>query len=133
MRIMIDTNIFIPTLVFGSKYLRDMLNVVLKNHIMVLSTYGIAELENTVKTKFPQKSHLVEIFLQKISFEVVVTPEKIVKDEFPNIRDVKDLPILVSAILSDIDILITNDKDFKAVDIDRPEILEPKEFLERYK
>jgi len=34
--------------------------------------------------------------------------------------------------LEDVDILITGDKDFAAVDIDRPEILTPTEFLSKY-
>lgn len=46
--------------------------------------------------------------------------------------DKKDLPILVSAILGDIDILITGDKDFARIEIDRPEILTPREFVEKY-
>ncbi|MGI6145748.1 MAG: hypothetical protein ACOYED_08300 [Peptococcia bacterium] len=42
------------------------------------------------------------------------------------------IPILVTALLSDVDILITGDKDFFDVDIDRPEILTPREYLEKY-
>jgi predicted nucleic acid-binding protein len=50
----------------------------------------------------------------------------------PDIRDEKDKPLLAAAILSDVDILISGDKDFHCVDIERPEILKPSEFLERY-
>jgi len=42
------------------------------------------------------------------------------------------LSIIVSALLSDVDILITGDKDFLDVDIDKPEILTPREYLEKY-
>ena len=38
-------------------------------------------------------------------------------------RDVYDYPILATAILEDVDVLITGDKDFAVVDIDHPEIL----------
>jgi predicted nucleic acid-binding protein len=44
----------------------------------------------------------------------------------------KDLPILVSAMIEDVDILLTNDLDFAALEIEKPEILTPKDFLEKY-
>ena len=47
-------------------------------------------------------------------------------------RDVYDYPILATAILEDVDVLITGDKDFAVVDIDHPEILTPTEFLSKY-
>jgi len=47
-------------------------------------------------------------------------------------RDEYDYPILSTAILEDVDILITGDKDFAVVDIDRPEILTPSQFLRKY-
>lgn len=50
----------------------------------------------------------------------------------PKIRDKKDIPVIVSAIASDVDILITGDKDFAELSIERPEILTPSEFLNRY-
>jgi predicted nucleic acid-binding protein len=34
--------------------------------------------------------------------------------------------------LEDVDILITNDKDFFGIELERPEILTPIQFLEKY-
>ena len=48
------------------------------------------------------------------------------------IRDKADLPILVSAIIEDVDIVVTGDKDFFYLNIAKPDIIEPKEFLEQY-
>ena len=48
------------------------------------------------------------------------------------IRDDKDYMVLYTAILADVDILITGDKDFKDIKIERPEILTPKKFFEKY-
>ncbi len=64
--------------------------------------------------------------------ELVYTPVFLEKDEFPAMRDVYDYPILATAILEDVDVLITGDKDFVVVDIDRPEIVTPTEFLSKY-
>ncbi len=50
----------------------------------------------------------------------------------PDIRDDKDKPILASAIIENVDVLISGDKDFNDIEIDRPEILTPSEFLEKY-
>ena len=47
-------------------------------------------------------------------------------------RDEKDVPVLYSAIISDVDILITGDKDFNDVDVEKPEIMTVSEFLEKY-
>ncbi len=62
----------------------------------------------------------------------VYTPTFLEKNKFPAIRDVYDYPILATAILDDVDILISGDKDFAALDIDRPKILMPTDFLLRY-
>ena len=48
------------------------------------------------------------------------------------IRDEKDYPVLYTAIAEDVDILITGDKDFSEVSIERPDILTPAEFIEQY-
>ena len=44
--------------------------------------------------------------------------------------DIKDLPVLVSAVLSDSDILITGDKDFEDVKIDKPLIFTPTKYFD---
>ena len=48
------------------------------------------------------------------------------------IRDKSDYPVILSAILADVDVLITGDKDFKDIKIEKPEILTPTEFLQIY-
>lgn len=71
-------------------------------------------------------------FIQELPFSLAYTPERIDAKKYPEIRDKKDLPILVTAILEDVDILITGDADFAAVEIKRPEVLTPAGFLEKY-
>ena len=68
-----------------------------------------------------------------INFETFKSPEKIDKNKYPEIRDINDLPILVSAILSDSDVLITGDKDFENVKIDKPLIFTPTKYFELIK
>jgi predicted nucleic acid-binding protein len=47
------------------------------------------------------------------------------------IRDEKDYPVLHAAITGQVDVLLTGDKDFFDVKIDRPEILSPLDFMNR--
>lgn len=70
--------------------------------------------------------------MTELPYELVYTPSFLEKDKFPAMRDLYDYPILATAILEYVDVLITGDKDFAAVEIDRPEILTPTEFLSKY-
>ena len=44
----------------------------------------------------------------------------------------RDYPILYSAITEDVAVFITGDADFNEVVVDKPEILTPTEFLDKY-
>jgi len=46
------------------------------------------------------------------------------------IRDLKDNPVLADAVSSDADILLTGDKDFFEIDIERPVICSPNSIYE---
>lgn len=74
----------------------------------------------------------LEKFLSKFSFELVYTPQDIEIEKYPAIRDIADLPILVSAIIEDVDVIGTGDKDFFDVEVEKPEIITVKEYFERY-
>jgi len=91
----------------------------------------VDELKAVAQRKFPNKAKAIEALLAKMSYEYVYTPDS-VDDTAVSIRDKKDYPVLHTAMLEDIDILITGDKDFEDVDIEKPEILTPSEFIEHY-
>jgi predicted nucleic acid-binding protein len=60
--------------------------------------------------------------------QIVDTPERPVKEE-KLIRDMMDRPILRSTIVSDVDIILTGDKDFLESGIDRPRMMTPSDFM----
>lgn len=130
MRIMIDTNILLSALVFRSTKMADMIDYIVEKHTLVICSYVIEEFKNVVTRKSLKYKNVIDVFLSKLSFEMVYTPEW--KEGMPTLRDEKDKPILASAITADVDMLITGDKDFLDVDIERPEIMTPSEFLEQY-
>lgn len=133
MRVMIDTNIFISSILFPNSLPGRLVEDVLYRHNLVLCSQIIEELHEVFNRKFQNKLRELELFLSCLSYELVYTPLKINKKDYPKIRDNKDLPILVSAILSDVDFFVTGDKDFFDVEVERPEIISVKEFLERSK
>ena len=129
MRIMLDTNILISIVIFKSNKLKQMLMDICDKHTLVLSSYIIQELENVTERKFPNKKKAMSEFLFNIPYELEYTPSAILNEKSLNIRDIKDAPVLYSAIIADVDILITGDRDFENIDIEKPEIMKPSEFL----
>lgn len=131
MRIMVDTNVLISLLVFSSGKMNRMMEHIFMEHQLVLSSYIVEELKDVVKRKFPNKTETVEILLAKMNYEYVYTPD-VMDETLFEIRDVKDYPVLYTAILEDVDVLVTGDSDFENVDVEKPEILTPAAFVERY-
>ena len=103
-----------------------------KEHTIILCSHIIEEINRVTKRKFPHKLKEMDEFFIELPYELVYTPAFIDKDKFPAMRDLYDYPILATAILEDVDMLITGDKDFEVVDIDRPEIITPSLFLKKY-
>jgi len=132
MRVMLDSNIIISIVIFNSKSLNDMLTEICHNHQLVLCSYIIEELNDVIDKKFPTKQKVLDSFLSKIPFEIEYTPKNIPDIKEIEMRDAKDKPILYSAIVANVDILITGDKDFDDVNIEKPEIMRPAEFLNFY-
>lgn len=130
MRVMIDTNVLLSALIFESTKLAELIEYITEEHHLVLCSYVIEEAKEVIGRKSSNYIAVLDGFLLKISFEMVYTPSDVMIEL--NMRDAKDIPVIVSAIASDVDILITGDKDFADLDIERPEILTPTEFLNKY-
>ena len=128
---MIDTNVLISALLFPSERMNQLFQEIVINHRMVLSSYVIDELHMVVERKFPKKTQVIENLLAKMSYEFVYTPKKM-EQSLVAIRDVKDYPVIYTAIIEGVDILLTGDKDFEDLDIEKPEILTPSEFMSKY-
>ena len=128
---MLDTNVLISALLFPGSKVDSLMNCIFTKHQLVLSSYVVEELKNVVKRKFPNKEQVINKLLVAMSYEFVYTPSDLEEGLF-DIRDIKDYPVLYTAIIEDVDILITGDKDFKGIDIEKPEIMTPTEFVEYY-
>ena len=132
MRVMLDTNVIISAALFPKSRLSEITLEMSDSHELVICDKVILELRDVIARKFQDKSQVCERFLRKLDYELALTPADIDSDIYPKIRDKKDYPILAAAIIADVDVFITGDDDFKAVDIERPEIMSITAFSEAY-
>jgi putative PIN family toxin of toxin-antitoxin system len=130
---MLDTNVLISALLFPGEKMNAMMSCIFANHQLVLSSYVVNEIKSVVKRKFSQKELVIEKLLTMMSYEYVYTPENMDENLF-TIRDGKDYPVLYTAMIEDVDILITGDKDFSDIKnkLERPKIVTPAEFMEGF-
>ena len=131
MRVMIDTNILISAVVFPNDRINAVIIKAATEHKLLISAQIIEELYHVVARKFSGKAAAVDDFLTKLPFEYVYATRQPQPGLFV-IRDEKDYPILYTAIMEGADVFITGDKDFQGINMDKPEIVTPSEFLERY-
>ena len=133
MRVMLDTNILISAYIFKSSIMLEIIQRLSSKYSLVLSSYVIGELRKVVRDRFPKNIIEIEKILLETPFELVYSPQAIPEHDLFIIRDKDDEMVLYSAILADVDVLVTGDKDLIAVeDMERPEILSHLEFLRKY-
>ena len=132
MRVMLDTNILISAIIFNSRQMQDIIDALSSKHTLVLSSYVIDELREVVASKFSAKIADLDGFLSELPFEFVFTPKALPPHNLFIIRDKDDEKVLYTAIISDVDILITGDNDFSAIELVRPIIMSPSDFCEKY-
>ena len=129
MRIMLDTNVLISALILRSNTINRVIKDIAINQELLLSTFVIDEFKAVVSLKWPDRKEIVDDFLQRASYETIATPEDMPHELF-EIRDKADYPVLYSAVIGKADILITGDKDFADVKIDKPRIMTPAAYLD---
>lgn len=128
---MLDTNILVSAFVFKSKKMNELIYKLSVEHEIVICSYTIEELKELVDTKFKVTQKDLDEFLKDFPFILVYSPTT-VENKLFEIRDKNDYIILHTAIIENVDVFITGDKDFNDIDIDKPEIMNVTEFLERY-
>ena len=126
MRILTDTNILFSALLFPHSKPAKALLYIAANHEIVLCDRNIAELRDILKRKAPQYLPDAEVLLAEMSYELIPALDHAEK----LIRDAKDQPILNAAIVSDVDIILTGDKDFLSLNLEHPRCMTVAQFLE---
>ena len=131
MKVMLDTNVLVSAFVFKSKKMHELIYKLSTEHKIVICSYTIEELKELINTKFKVTQKDLDEFLKDFPFILVYSPTT-VENKLFEIRDKDDYIILHTAIIEDVDVFITGDKDFNDIDIDKPEIMNTTEFLEKY-
>lgn len=125
MRILVDTNILISSLLFPHSKPAKALIYISEHHDMVLCDRNLYELRDVLKRKAPHYLSNAETLLTELSYELIpATYHAEIQ-----IRDTKDQPILNAAIVADVDAILTGDKDFLCLDMERPRCMTVAQFL----
>jgi putative PIN family toxin of toxin-antitoxin system len=124
MKVMADTNVIISALLFPASLPAKVLLHIAGNHDLVLCDHIIEEIHDVVSHKRPDLLGDIEVLLAHLSYDLVIAPQK------PNkfIQDPKDQPILNAAIISGVDVIVSGDKHFLKLDLERPRTLSPADF-----
>ncbi len=96
-----------------------------QHHELVLCDRNVSELREVLNRKAPQLLPDAEVLLAELTFELIPAVEHAEK----LIRDAKDQPILNAAIVADVDAILTGDKDFLSLELERPKCLTAAQFL----
>lgn len=130
MRVMIDSNIVISALLFPDGRIAALMRGLLVKHSICIASFSLDEIEKVVRRKFPHELEVVDAFLNELPYEIIRTPDRL--PDVPGIRDPNDRPILATALLGDVDVPLTGDKDFSEVAVERPVIMTPAQFAAAY-
>ncbi len=131
MKVMLDTNILISAFIFKSAKMNKLIQKLSTEHEIIICSYTISELKILIQTKFKVSIKLLDEFLENFPFTLVYSPTH-VENKLFHIRDENDYIILHTAIIENIDIFLTGDKDFDNINISLPKIMTASEFLENY-
>jgi putative PIN family toxin of toxin-antitoxin system len=128
---MVDTNIIVSAILFPKSIVANVLKHLIDNYSLVLSKYTIHEIEDVFNEKFMHRTIEIKEFLQKTPYELFIL-NRINNKKYPSIRDIDDLPVLANAIEAKVDLLITGDKDFDNVKVERLKIIKPRKYFDEY-
>ena len=126
MKILVDTNILISAVLFPRSKPAKALVYTAENHEMVLCDQNLTELREVLNRKAPQALSDAEVLLTELAYDLIPAAPHAQK----LIRDAKDQPILNAAILYDIDIILTGDKDFLSLNMEHPKCMTVAQFLD---
>ena len=126
MRILIDTNILFSALLFPNSNPAQALFRAVDYHELVLCDRNISELRDILARKAPKYLPDAEVLIAELPYELIPAVDHAEK----LIRDAKDQPILYAAIVADVNVILTGDKDFLCLEMEHPRCMTAAEFLE---
>jgi putative PIN family toxin of toxin-antitoxin system len=127
-KILIDTNLYISAIIFpDSELSKQLLEIGDKNYLIV-PEYVLTEVERVLEEKFGMSSESVDVFFKNFTHELHKNIPSFDLSKYPKMRDPQDVPVLAAAIETNADYLLTGNKDFLELNLDKPKILTISEF-----
>jgi len=112
-RVFLDSNVILSGLLSDKGAPRTILDLLtLKLPFLVGSTgrYNLIEIERNLEKKMPEILSVYKRYLPKLNLKIIHLPRQEELREFSGKIANKDVPVLVSAIRSKVDFLVTGDK-----------------------
>lgn len=133
LRVFVDSNILISAVMSSKSLSGQVINLIIAEHQLIICSYSITEVSRVLSRRFPEALVAWDRFLTSLEFELTYTPSDPTSFPVLDIRDEKDIPILVSVLLAQPDILVTGDKDFHTEEIKQHiVVLTPGDFLRSF-
>jgi predicted nucleic acid-binding protein len=137
LRIFLDSNVILSGLLSergAPRIILDLLSLRLPFLIGSTGRYNLIEIERNLKKKMPGLLFLYKAYLPKLNLTVIPLPRpKEVRDFSGQIAE-KDIPVLISALRSKADFLVTGDKQHfeKMKELDKYpfHVVTPSEFID---
>lgn len=126
MRILIDTNILISSVLFPNSKIAKVVIYVSDFYEIVLTQQIIEEFKRIINKKFSSKIECIEELLNELDYKLVEANYL----EQIKMRDPNDEPILNAALSNDVDFILTGDNDFLCLKISRPRCVNVNELIE---
>lgn len=128
MKILLDTNVIISSIIFGGRSRKLLTYLLNSEHELYVSEYIDAEFKEKLLQKWPTKADLAYQLFHQMNIHFVKSTD------IPcgELRDIKDIPVLSDARFHHIDVILTGDKDFLEADLDSPIILTPSMMMEYF-
>jgi predicted nucleic acid-binding protein len=136
-RVFLDSNVILSGLLSergAPRIILDLLSLRLPFLIGSTGRYNLVEIERNLKNKMPSLLFLYKAYLPKLNLKVIPLPRPEDIRDFSGQIAEKDIPVLISAIRSKADFLVTGDKQHfgKMKELDKYpfHVLTPSEFLD---
>lgn len=128
-RVLRDTNVVFSALLFPASVPAQALSLVIAEHQLVFTQWVLDELHRVVGEKRPDLLAALDELFSGIEYQLV-GPANVASAVA--ISDPNDQPILDAAIAAAVDVIVTGDKSFHALDVETPRVLTARGFIENY-
>lgn len=127
MRVLIDTNILISAFIFQGRPRSLVFRLLEERHEVLVTSYIDSEFYRKLNQKWPQTADVIYSNYKQLPFSFRESTSK----RLGSLRDAKDIPVLSDALVYDVDIILTGDRDFLDAGLEYPKVMTVSELWEQ--